>query len=209
VPALVLLALLVISSAPARGTVAALAGLTKFAPFALAPLLLRGTEDRPRERSVVAYVLAFGLTVFAAMLPVVLNGDLHYFWHDSVSYQATRATPFSIWGLWGGLSLVQHLLQGGAVALAIAVMVVPARRGLLEVAALAAAVLIALQLTVNYWLYAYIVWFFPLVVVAVLASHPRRYRSAEAEPGTLRPPVGAAEVGRPVPVPLTFQWGAG
>ena len=39
---LVVLALLVISSAPARGAVAALAGLTKFAPLALAPLLLRG-----------------------------------------------------------------------------------------------------------------------------------------------------------------------
>jgi hypothetical protein len=41
-----------------------------------------------------------------------------------------------------------------------------------EVAALGAAVLIALQLTANYWLYSYLVWFFPLVVVALLAAHP-------------------------------------
>jgi hypothetical protein len=178
--------------------------LTKFAPLALAPLLLRGVGGPPRKRSVAAYVLAFGLTVFAAMLPVVLNGDLHHLWHDSISYQATRAAPFSIWGLWGGLGLVQHLVQGGAVALAIVVMVVPARRGLVEVAALGAAVLIALQLTVNYWLYAYIVWFFPLVVAAIFAAHPRRRGGTETRFGALPAPVEAPEPGRPVPVPLGF-----
>src|SRR5581483_9300438 len=114
-----------------------------------------------------AFIVAFGLTVFVCMLPVVLNGDLSFFWRDSISYQASRVAPFSIWGLWGGLGLVQHLVQGAAVALALAVAVVPSRRGLVEVAALGAAVLIALQLTVNYWLYAYIVWFFPLVAVAI------------------------------------------
>jgi hypothetical protein len=193
VPALVLLSLLVITSAPARGVVGALAGLTKFAPLALAPLLLRGVGGPPRKRSVAAYVLAFGLTVFAAMLPVVLNGDLHHLWHDSISYQATRAAPFSIWGLWGGLGLVQHLVQGGAVALAIVVMVVPARRGLVEVAALGAAVL-----------YAYIVWFFPLVVAAIFAAHPRRRGGTETRFGALPAPVEAPEPGRPVPVPLGF-----
>ena len=49
VSALVVLALLAISSAPARGVAAALAGLTKFAPFALAPLLLRGVGRPPGE----------------------------------------------------------------------------------------------------------------------------------------------------------------
>jgi len=172
VAALVVLALLVISSAPARGIAGALAGLTKFAPFALAPLLLRGVGERPRERSVAAYIVCFGLTGFAAMLPVALNGDLSFFWHDSIAYQSSRITPFSVWGLWGGLDTVQHLLQGAAVALAILVAFLPVRRGLIEVAALGAAVLIALQLTVNYWLYPYIVWFYPLVAVAIFASHP-------------------------------------
>ena len=41
-----------------------------------------------------------------------------------------------------------------------------------------AAVLVALQLTANYWLYSYIVWFFPLVIVALLAAHPSTLRSA-------------------------------
>jgi hypothetical protein len=175
---LLVLALLVIGSAPARGVVGALAALTKFAPFALAPLLLRGIGPRPRPRSIVAYVCAYGLTLLAAMAPVLLGGDLHAFLRDSISYQASRVSPFSIWGLWGGLGLEQHLVQGAAVALALAVAFVPVRRGIVEVAALGAAVLIALQLGVNYWLYPYIVWFFPLVVVAIFASHPARRAGA-------------------------------
>ncbi len=71
-----------------------------------------------------------------------------------------------------GSAAVQHLLQGAAVGLAIVVAFVPERRGMVEVAALGAAVIIALQLTANYWLYPYIVWFFPLVAVALFAGHP-------------------------------------
>jgi hypothetical protein len=194
VSALLVLSLLVISSAPARGIFAALAGLTKFAPFGLTPLLLRGTGERPRERSAAAFIAFFGLTLFAAMLPVFLNGDLHYFWHDSVAYQSSRITPFSIWGLWGGLGAVQHLLQGAVVALAVLLAFVPKRRGLLEVAALGAAVVIALQLTANYWLYPYIVWFFPFVAVAIFAAHPER--------GALAVSAAPAAVGDPEPAPL-------
>ena len=172
VSALLVCSLLAIGSPPARGALAAAAGLTKFAPFALAPLLWRGTGRRPGVRPTAVYVLAFAATVLVAMLPVLLNGDLHYFWHDSLAYQASRDTPFSIWGLWGGLGAVQHLLQGAAVGLAIVVAFVPERRGVVEVAALGAAVIIALQLTANYWLYPYVVWFFPLVAVALFAGHP-------------------------------------
>ena len=185
VSALLVLALLVIASPAARGVTAALAGLTKFAPFALAPLLWRGTGERPRVRASLVYWAAFAATVLVAMLPVLLNSDLHYFWHDSISYQSSRVTPFSIWGLWGGLGPVQHLLQGAAVGLAILVAFVPARRGLVEVAALGAAILISLQLTANYWLYPYIVWFLPLVLVALFAGHPERW------------PRPAGELGRP------------
>jgi hypothetical protein len=133
---------------------------------------MSGLDGRPARRSVLLYALAFGLTVVVAMLPVILGDNLHAFWADSISYQSSRVTPFSLWGLWGGLGLVQHVLEGGAVALAVAVAFVPRRRTLVEVAALAAAVLIALQVVANYWLYAYVVWFFPLVMIALLASHP-------------------------------------
>jgi hypothetical protein len=147
-------------------------------------------------------VVAFGVTAFVAMLPVLLNGDLSFFWQNSVVYQANRVTPFSIWGLWGGLGAVQHLLQGAAVALGIVVAFVPASRGRgpVEVAALAAAVLIALQLTVNYWLYPYIVWFFPLVAVALFASHPERRRSPAAEAAR---PASATRPDQPAVLPVS------
>ena len=38
-------------------------------------------------------------------------------------------------------------------------------------AAVAAAVLIALQLGLTYWFYLYIVWFFPFVAVALFARY--------------------------------------
>jgi hypothetical protein len=172
---LVVAALLVITSAPARGFLGALAGLTKFAPLALAPLLARGVGDSmPRKRSLLAYVLVYAATVALVMLPVLLDHNLHPFWQDTISYQAKRTSPFTIWGLWGGLGVEQHLAEGAVIALALAVAVLPRRRGVLEVAALGAAVLIAIQMVANYWLYSYIVWFFPLVIVALFGAYPSR-----------------------------------
>ncbi|MBV9194713.1 MAG: hypothetical protein JO168_11265 [Solirubrobacterales bacterium] len=169
---LVTLTLLVLGAAPARGVGAALAGLSKLAPLALGPLFIRGAGERPGRRSAVLYLLAYAVTIAVAMLPVLLDHNLHAFWRDSIAYQSSRVTPFSVWGLWGGLGFEQHLLEGAAVALALAVAVIPRRRTVVEVSALAAAVVIALQICGNYWLYSYIVWFFPLVIVALFAAHP-------------------------------------
>jgi len=169
---LLVLTLLVITSAPARGVAAALAGFTKFAPLALAPLFLRGVDSSLRKRSVIPYAMAYGITGLVVMAPVLLGGDASRFWHDTITYQAGRGSPFSIWGLWGGLGVAQHLVQGAAVALAIAVAFVPRRRDVMQVAALGAAVLICLQLGITYWFYLYIVWFFPLVIVALLGVYP-------------------------------------
>ncbi len=186
VPLLVVLALLVVRWAPARGAAAALAGLTKFAPLALAPLLLRGVGPKPSLRQAAGFVAAFVATVVVVMLPVF--GDLHAFWHDTIAYQAGRGSPFSIWGLWGGLSVEQHLVQGAAAGLALAVAFVPRRRGMLELAALGAAVVIALELGITHWFYLYIVWFFPLVMLALVLAHPP---CADEDPGAIESP-GAA-----------------
>jgi hypothetical protein len=43
---------------------------------------------------------------------------------------------------------------------------------MVEVAALAGAVIIAVQLAANYWLYSYVVWFMPPVLLALFASYP-------------------------------------
>ena len=57
--------------------------------------------------------------------------------------------------------------------LAIVVAFVPRRRTLPQIAALAAAVLIALQLSVDHWFYLYIPWFFGPLAIALAASVPR------------------------------------
>jgi hypothetical protein len=69
------------------------------------------------------------------------------------------------------------------------VAVVPRRRDLASLAALSAAVLIGLQMTVDHWFYLYLVWFAPLVWIALLSPAPA------AEPARSPPPVPAAGSG--------------
>ncbi len=193
---LVVLALLVVSSAPARGVAVALAGFAKFAPLVLWPLFARGAgASRPRKRQIVSYTIAFSLTAVVVMLPVLLDDNLRVFWHDSLKSQLDRTSPFSVWGLWGGLSIEQHLVQAFAVLLAIAVAFVPRQRTIVEVCALGAAVVIAFQLGLTHWFYLYIPWFFPLAIVALIGAFPtelgwalRREDSYEAT----RPPMAPA-----------------
>src|SRR5437660_2223615 len=113
------------------------------------------------------------------MLPVLLDHNEWRFWHDTISYQANRPSPFSIWGLWGSLGIEQHIVQALTILLAIGAAVVPRRRGMVEVSALAAAILIAVELSLTHWFYLYIVWFFPLVMAASLGVDPRPVRVPE------------------------------
>jgi len=186
---LVVVALLLIRWAPARGAAAAIAGLTKFAPLALGPLLLRGIDRGLSIRSAGRFVAAFAVATALVMLPVLLDHNESRFWHDTISYQANRPSPFSIWGLWGGLGIEQHIVQALTILLAIGAAVVPRRRGMVEVSALAAAILIAVELSLTHWFYLYIVWFFPLVMLALLGADPRpaRVREAPQEPAQLVP----------------------
>ncbi len=181
---LIVAGLLVVNSAPARGAVAVLAGLTKFAPFALVPLFLRGTGEWPRKRALIMSTYAFVVTALVAMLPVLLDDNLSKFWHDTIVYQSGRGSPFSVWGLWGGLSLEQHAVQALTILVAIGAAFVPRRRGIVEVAALAAAIMILVELSLTHWFYLYIVWFFPPVMVALVAAHPE----AEPAPEPVRAP---------------------
>ncbi|HKG37855.1 MAG TPA: hypothetical protein VKB25_02605 [Conexibacter sp.] len=199
--ALLLVATLLVAGRPAaRGATAALVGLTKFAPLALAPLFARTPRDvspsrlRPGPVSFVAYALAFALTAGIAMLPVILGGDLRTFWDHTIAFQRDRESPFSIWGLWGGLDTLQTAVQVGAVLLALAVGVWPRRPTLIQMSACGAAVLIALQLGITYWFFLYVVWFFPLVIVALLG----RYGDPEAQrrEEEARAAAGSAEAGR-------------
>jgi len=154
-----------------RGVFAALGGLTKFATLGLAPLFAMHGFERGRVRGVVLFVLAFAATAALALAPVVANGDsLATMYDRSIAYQAERSAPFSIWGLYE-LDTLQHVWQALAFVFAVAVALVPRRRDIIGLGALAGAVIIALQLGVTYWFYLYIVWFFPLIMLAVLGRY--------------------------------------
>jgi Glycosyltransferase family 87 len=163
VAALVLAAFLCLRRPAARGALAVLAGLTKFAPLALVPLF--ATYGRHRARS-LAVALGTGALV---LLPVAVGPGLERFWDRTLGFQSERSSPFSIWGLYGGLDGLQVAVTLVAAALALAVAWFPRERDELTVATLGAAVLIALQLTVTHWFYLYIVWFLPLLLLALLA----------------------------------------
>ena len=192
VAALVLGALLALGSPPARGALAALAGLTKFAPFALAPLLAAGPRaglaardpasgdgplSAPRLRALALFAVAFAGAAAIVMLQTLLDPGLATFYDRTIENQVDRDSPFSVWGQTPSLDWLQVVVQGAAVALAVLVAFVPRRRSPVQVAALAAAILIAAQLTADHWFYLYIVWFLPAALVAV-ATRP----AARADP---------------------------
>ena len=182
---LIVASLVAIRFAAVRGVLGAFAGLTKFAPLGLAPLLMRGTGPwPPKRRSLILYAIAYLLAIAAAMLPVVISGDFHSFWEHAIAYQATRPAPFSIWGLWGGyhqtLHLPEHIVLGAAVALGLVSPLLPrGERSMVQVAALGAAIIILLEMGITYWFYLYIIWFFPLVVIALVLAHPDRREQPE------------------------------
>ena len=162
VGALVLGAFLCLGRPAARGALATAAGMAKFAPLALVPLFV--TYGRGRLVS----LLAAAATGVLALAPVAVGPGLGRFWDRTLGFQSERTSPFSIWGLYGGLDALQAVLTVAAAALALAVAFVPRRRDEITVAALGAAVLVALQLTVTHWFYLYLVWFLPLLLIALI-----------------------------------------
>lgn len=171
VPAALLATFLVASSTPARGVLAGLAGMVKFAPLALTPLLATyDPSGRTSWRKVAIFGIFFALTIAACLWPILAHDTLREMYDRTIAYQADRAAPFSIWGLYD-LPGLERAVQVAAAALAIALAFVPRRRDLVGLAALCAAVLIALQLGISYWFYLYIPWFFPFVMLAVLGRH--------------------------------------
>jgi hypothetical protein len=178
---LVVCCLLVVSSAPARGAMSALAGLTKFGPLILAPLFAAGNGER-RTRPLVLFAVAFLLTAAVVTIPLLPDGGFRELYDRSLGYQASRGSPFSVWGQAPSLHFLQTVTKLAAVALAAAFFFVPRLRSTVQLAALAAALLIAIQVTANHWFYPYVVWFAPLVLVAVFAQQRGPEPSLRARP---------------------------
>ncbi len=166
---LVVCCLLVLSSPPARGAASALAGLTKFGPLILAPLFAAGHGER-RARPLILFAIAFLATAAVMTIPLLPDGGFRELYDRTLGYQASRGSPFSVWGQAPSLHFLQTVSKVLALGLAALLFFIPARRSTVQVAALAAALLVAVQVTANHWFYPYVVWFAPLVLVAVFAQ---------------------------------------
>lgn len=157
-------------AAAARGALVALGGAAKFTPIALAPLFATGTgEGGSRRRCWLVFTLALGAVLALAFLPFLPEGGARELYDRTVGYQASRPSPFSIWGQVESLDWLQTAAKVAAAGLALLVAFVPRRRDPVQVAALGAAVVIAVQLTMTHWFYLYVVWFAPFALVAVMA----------------------------------------
>jgi hypothetical protein len=157
----------------ARGAMAALAGLTKVAPLALAPILathgLSGMPLARRVRTLALYLLAFAGTVALASIPALSHDSLHTIYERTLVYQSKRESPFSAWGLYGWHG-AERVVEVAAVVAAIALALVPRRSDLVGLAAACGAVMLLVELGLEHWFYLYIPWFFGLVIVALLGS---------------------------------------
>ena len=159
-----------------RSTAAlALAASVKLAPVVALPIWILRARGRGLLRAALA---AAGAAAAVTVWVLVLGGagglaDMA----DALSFQAERGSLLSLWSLTDA-AVGQVAVQAAVVTLVVVAAVQVRRDGALardprRICALAAAVLIGVQLGANYWTYAYLPWVFPLVAFALLAGRAR------------------------------------
>jgi hypothetical protein len=169
-------ALLCLTAPIPRGITLALSSMTKFAPFALGPLFATygaTAAKGPARRYlkvIIPFTIAFAITVLVVSFQALQDPGLSTFWHRTIGEQGGRDSPFSIWGQDHSLGWLQAVVKAAVVGLAVLVAFRPRRRDHVTVAALGAAVLIGMELTVDHWFYLYVPWFLPFLLIALLAS---------------------------------------
>jgi len=193
-PALLVWGFLALTSPIARGAAVAVSGWTKFASLLVLPLWTGYPEAR-RPRTTAIALLGFLLATVVVFFMLFFEPSpwhaARVFYDRTVSFQLGRDSPFSIWdwrqyhakGL-PDLHLLQRVLEGALVLGSLALAFVPRRRSPLRMAALTAAVLIGFELVLTHWFYLYLPWFFPFVVLALIAPLPG---------GEREPPVAAVD----------------
>ena len=196
IAALIIWSLALFARPLARGALLALASLAKFAPLALGPLYLGGyagllARERapdgsrsrlPALRPAVWFAAGFVVAFALILAHPAIDSGLGTFFDRTVVSQIDRTSPFSVWGQVDGIQWLQTAVLAATAVFATVLAFVPRRRTLTQVAALAAAVMIALQLSVDHWFYLYIPWFFGALVIALLAPAAGGYRPAAGYP---------------------------
>jgi hypothetical protein len=181
VAALLLVTLLLAAKPLARGATLAAATWAKFVAAPLAPMYLTygrgpssagGVRVRPRTqdtpgRPALQFILAFLLVTALVLAWPSIDPGLETFYDRTIATQADRNSPFGIWGQLESLEPIRIALLAATAALALLFAFIPKNKSLVQLAALSAALLILLQLALHHWFYLYIVWFYPLLLLAL------------------------------------------
>jgi hypothetical protein len=170
VPLFLIYALLLLRWAPARSAVAALGTMAKFAPALVAPVLAAGRGPL-RLRPAIAFSAVYAAVCAALIYAFLPDGGLREFWNTTLGFQLGRSSPLSIWTREPSIEWMRHWLSAFAVLLAVTAAFLPRRRTTGQVAALCAAILAVGQIPANYWLYFYIVWFAPFLLIALAEEY--------------------------------------
>jgi hypothetical protein len=157
----------------ARGATVAAGFAIKLFPILLAPLWM--LHDGTRKRAPILDFLLGGIgVVLLTFWVLALEGNpiegLRSFFEHTLAFQGERETPWTIFAQVPGLKVLQQPLTALAILLAFVVAVIPKKRTVRRLAALSAALVIAFELTVNYWFYPYVIWFEPFVFLALLVE---------------------------------------
>jgi len=153
-------------------TLLAVAGWFKLAPFALVPVWLAPLRG---QRLLTAIAALIGVSAAAIGLVWALGGihGLAAMVH-AVAFQWGRGSPQSPWAALGitGLQPVGQACVLGLIAgVSARVRHHPADAGdRTRVAALAAAILIALQIVADSWTFLYLAWFVPLIGMSLFVE---------------------------------------
>ena len=166
---------LAIATSPlARGATVSAGFAIKLFPLILAPLWMLHDFSRQRIAPLLKFALGGAVVLLLSFWVLFLRGDpvenAKLFYERTFVVQSTREGPFSIFAQIPVLGKLHLPLTVAVVLLALLVAVVPKKRTIRRLAAFSAALIIAFQLVLLHWFYAYIVWFEPFVFFVLLLA---------------------------------------
>jgi len=157
----------------ARGASVAAGFAIKLFPLILGPLWLLH-DGALRRGPILRFILGAVAIVLLTFWVLALDGDpiggAQLFYEKTLAFQGERETPWSIFGQVPELKVLQQPLTALVILLAFVVAIFPEKRTIRRLAAFSAALIIAFELTVNYWFYPYITWFEPFIFLALLVE---------------------------------------
>lgn len=174
-------AMIAISSPVRRGVLVSLGVASKFVTAIVVPLF--ATAHRVTSlRSLAAYAVTVVLIVAALFAPFVPPGGLSELYDRTIGWQIARESVSSVWGQFASLGWLHPVTRVAVAAFALAIAFVPRRKTTQQVAALGAAAIVLLELSLRHWLPSYVVWFTPFAFVAIFApgAQPPVGRGSEA-----------------------------